>query len=164
MVYLGYLSVIEALELAHAAGVADGLVKEITLASETLSPQSEVFLDIYERRGSTRAPPPRTTFATYAARPTRTWATPSRWATPMASTCPARDSVSTMGTRCTGSNRPDAGRPGVPRSVAREGRRWRSRGRRRSSSPASRSRSYDLRPDGRMPTNPMAVLLGDDGG
>lgn len=68
MVYLGYLAVIEAVELGHAAGVADGLVEEVTLASETLSRQSEVFLDIYERR---RLDPGGTaenvTFATYAA-------------------------------------------------------------------------------------------------
>jgi len=68
MVYLGYLAVIEAVELGHAAGVADGLVKEVTLASETLSRQSEVFLDIYERR---RLDPgdaaENATFATYAA-------------------------------------------------------------------------------------------------
>jgi 3-hydroxyisobutyrate dehydrogenase-like beta-hydroxyacid dehydrogenase len=68
MVYLGYLAVVEALELAHAAGVADGLVKEITLASSTLSAQSEVFLDIYERRRTDPgAAAENTTFATYAA-------------------------------------------------------------------------------------------------
>jgi 3-hydroxyisobutyrate dehydrogenase len=50
MVYLGYLSALEAVELARAAGVADGLLKEVTSASATLSRQSEVWLDIYERR------------------------------------------------------------------------------------------------------------------
>lgn len=68
MVYLGYLSALEAVELARAAGVADGLVKEVTLASGTLSSQSEVWLDIYERR---RLDPgdeaERATFRTYAA-------------------------------------------------------------------------------------------------
>jgi 3-hydroxyisobutyrate dehydrogenase len=68
MVYLGYLAVVEALELGHAAGVADGLVKEVTLASETLSPQSEVFLDIYERRRlDPGAPAAQAVFSTYAA-------------------------------------------------------------------------------------------------
>ena len=68
MVYLGYLSALEAVELAHAAGVADGLVREITLASGTLFAQSEVWLDIYERR---RIDPgdeaEQATFHTYAA-------------------------------------------------------------------------------------------------
>ena len=50
MVYLGYLSVLEAVELAHAAGVRDGLVAEVTHATGTLSPQSEIYLEIYERR------------------------------------------------------------------------------------------------------------------
>ena len=68
MVYLGYLAVIEAVELGHAAGVADGLVREVTLASDTLSRQSEVFLDIYERRRLDRgAPAEQAIFATYAA-------------------------------------------------------------------------------------------------
>ena len=48
--------------------MADGLVKEVTLASETLSPQSEVFLDIYERRRlDPGAPAEQAVFATYAA-------------------------------------------------------------------------------------------------
>jgi 3-hydroxyisobutyrate dehydrogenase-like beta-hydroxyacid dehydrogenase len=68
MVYLGYQSVLEAVELARAAGVADGLVKQVTSASGSLSPQSEVWLDIYERR---RVDPgdaaEQATFATYAA-------------------------------------------------------------------------------------------------
>jgi 3-hydroxyisobutyrate dehydrogenase len=68
MVYLGYQSALEAVELARAAGVADGLVKEVTLASGTLSSQSEVWLDIYERR---RVEPgdevEQATFGTYAA-------------------------------------------------------------------------------------------------
>jgi 3-hydroxyisobutyrate dehydrogenase len=68
MVYLGYLAVVEALELGRAAGVADGLVKEVTLASDTLSRQSEVFLDIYERRRlDPGAPDEQAVFATYAA-------------------------------------------------------------------------------------------------
>jgi len=50
MVYVGYQSVIEALELARAAGVRDGLVEQVTRASGTLSAQSKIFLDIYERR------------------------------------------------------------------------------------------------------------------
>jgi 3-hydroxyisobutyrate dehydrogenase len=68
MVYLGYLAVIEAVELGRAAGVADGLVEEVTLASGTLSQQSEVFLDIYERRRlDPGSPAEQATFATYAA-------------------------------------------------------------------------------------------------
>ncbi len=68
MVYLGYLAVVEAVELARSAGVADGLVEEVTVASETLAPQAKVFLDIYERRrkdGGDEAE--EVMFATYAA-------------------------------------------------------------------------------------------------
>ncbi len=50
MVYLGYLSVLEAVELARAAGVHDGLLAEVTRATGTLSPQSEIYLEIFERR------------------------------------------------------------------------------------------------------------------
>jgi 3-hydroxyisobutyrate dehydrogenase-like beta-hydroxyacid dehydrogenase len=68
MVYLGYLSTLEAVELARAAGVADGLVREVALASGALSTQSEVWLEIHERR---RLDPgddaEQATFATYAA-------------------------------------------------------------------------------------------------
>ncbi|MBL7501125.1 NAD(P)-dependent oxidoreductase [Frankia sp. CNm7] len=50
MVYLGYAAVVEAVELAAAAGVRDGLVEQVTRHSGTLSAQSEIFLRIYERR------------------------------------------------------------------------------------------------------------------
>jgi 3-hydroxyisobutyrate dehydrogenase-like beta-hydroxyacid dehydrogenase len=50
MVYGGYAAAIEAVELARAAGVWDGLVEEVTRVSGTLSPQQELFLAIYERR------------------------------------------------------------------------------------------------------------------
>lgn len=68
MVYLGYLAALEAVELGRAAGVADGLVAEVTRASGALSSQSEVWLDIHERR---RVDPggldEQATFRTYAA-------------------------------------------------------------------------------------------------
>jgi len=57
MVYLGYLATLEAVELARAAGVADGLVEEVTRASGTLSDQSAVWLEIYERRRLDPGPP-----------------------------------------------------------------------------------------------------------
>lgn len=50
LVYLNYMAVVEAVELARAAGVRDGLVAEITERTGTLSPQERVFHDIYERR------------------------------------------------------------------------------------------------------------------
>lgn len=50
MVYGSYGSAIEAVELARAAGVRDGLVEAVTRASGTLSAQQEIFLAIYERR------------------------------------------------------------------------------------------------------------------
>jgi 3-hydroxyisobutyrate dehydrogenase len=50
LVYLNYVAVVEAVELARAAGVRDGLVAEITERTGTLSPQERVFHDIYERR------------------------------------------------------------------------------------------------------------------
>ena len=50
MVYLGYLATYEALQLARAAGVADGLLAEVTRASGTLSGQSDLFLKILELR------------------------------------------------------------------------------------------------------------------
>jgi len=53
MVYGGYLATIEALELARVAGVADGLVQEVTEHTGTLSPQSAILAEIYERRRST---------------------------------------------------------------------------------------------------------------
>jgi 3-hydroxyisobutyrate dehydrogenase-like beta-hydroxyacid dehydrogenase len=54
MVYGGYLATIEALELARVAGVADGLVQEITEHTGTLSPQSAILAEIYERRRARR--------------------------------------------------------------------------------------------------------------
>ena len=53
MVYGGYLATIEALELARVAGVADGLVQEVTEHTGTLSPQSAILAEIYERRRAT---------------------------------------------------------------------------------------------------------------
>jgi len=53
MVYGGYLATIEALELARIAGVADGLVQEVTEHTGTLSPQSAILAEIYERRRAT---------------------------------------------------------------------------------------------------------------
>ena len=123
MVYLGYLAVIEAVELAHAAGVADGLVKEVTLASETLSRQSEVFLDIYERRrlDPGRRPSRRSSPPTRRS-PTRTCATPSRWPPPTASTCPGPawppPWAALLPGRPHGRRRP-AARPSAPATVPR---------------------------------------------
>ena len=69
MVYLGYLAVIEAVELGHAAGVADGLVEGGHPGlRHPARCQSEVFLDIYERRRLDRGDSAeQATFATYAA-------------------------------------------------------------------------------------------------
>lgn len=53
MVYGGYLATIEALELARVAGVADGMVEEVTSHTGTLSPQSAILAEIYERRRHT---------------------------------------------------------------------------------------------------------------
>lgn len=50
MVYLGYLGAFEAAALAGAAGVADGLLAEVTEATGTLSAQSELYLRILELR------------------------------------------------------------------------------------------------------------------
>ena len=57
MVYGGYLATIEALELARVAGVADGLVQEVTEHTGTLSPQSAILAEIYERRRTTPGDP-----------------------------------------------------------------------------------------------------------
>jgi 3-hydroxyisobutyrate dehydrogenase-like beta-hydroxyacid dehydrogenase len=55
MVYVSRIGALEAVELARAAGVRDGLVAELTSQTGTLSEQSAVWLDIYEarRRGET---------------------------------------------------------------------------------------------------------------
>ena len=55
MVYVSRIGALEAVELARAAGVRDGLVAELTGQTGTLSEQSAVWLDIYEarRRGET---------------------------------------------------------------------------------------------------------------
>jgi 3-hydroxyisobutyrate dehydrogenase-like beta-hydroxyacid dehydrogenase len=55
MVYVSRVGALEAVELARAAGVRDGLVAELTAQTGTLSEQSEVWLGIYEdrRRGVT---------------------------------------------------------------------------------------------------------------
>jgi 2-hydroxy-3-oxopropionate reductase len=53
MVYGGYLATVEALDLARVAGVADGLVQEVTTHTGTLSPQSAILAEIRERRRTT---------------------------------------------------------------------------------------------------------------
>lgn len=55
MVYVSRIGALEAVELARAAGVRDGLVAELTAQTGTLSEQSRVWLEIYEgrRRGRT---------------------------------------------------------------------------------------------------------------
>jgi 3-hydroxyisobutyrate dehydrogenase len=55
MVYVSRIGTLEAVELARAAGVRDGLVAELTAQTGTLSEQSSVWLGIYEarRRGET---------------------------------------------------------------------------------------------------------------
>jgi len=50
MVYVSRIATMEAVELARAAGVRDGLVAELTAQTGTLSEQSAVWLDIYEDR------------------------------------------------------------------------------------------------------------------
>jgi 3-hydroxyisobutyrate dehydrogenase-like beta-hydroxyacid dehydrogenase len=50
MVYVSRIGALEAVELARAAGVRDGLVAELTAQTGTLSEQSSVWLDIYEAR------------------------------------------------------------------------------------------------------------------
>jgi 3-hydroxyisobutyrate dehydrogenase len=50
MVYLSYLATSEALEFAQALGVSADLVTEVTRASGTLSPQMDIYQEIYERR------------------------------------------------------------------------------------------------------------------
>ena len=66
-VYLGYRAVQEAHDLARAAGVADGLLAEVTTASGMMSPSFRVYHDIYEHRvglaDDERGPGPFTTYA-----------------------------------------------------------------------------------------------------
>ena len=50
MVYLGYHAVAEAFDFARTMGVAAELVAEVTRASGTLSAQSDIYQEIYERR------------------------------------------------------------------------------------------------------------------
>lgn len=50
MVYVSRIGALEAVELARAAGVPDGLVAELTSQTGTLSEQSAVWLRIYEAR------------------------------------------------------------------------------------------------------------------
>jgi 3-hydroxyisobutyrate dehydrogenase len=70
-VYLGYQAVRESVELARAAGVADGLLAEVTEASRMMSPSFRIYHDIYERRAAlvrgAEPDPERDLFATYAA-------------------------------------------------------------------------------------------------
>jgi PPOX class probable F420-dependent enzyme len=170
MVYLGYLAVIEAVELGHAAGVADGLVKEVTLASETLSSQSEVFLDIYERR---RLDPGGTaenaTFATYAALSDKDLGHAVEVAAANGLDLPGARMVATMGDRLYRVEAPAVAGDGaggdavVPSGGGSVGP---------VAIPEAVRPLFDgkpvafvttMRPDARMSTNPMAVVLGDDG-
>jgi len=157
-VYLGYLAVIEAVELGHAAGVTEGLVKEVTLASETLSPQMEVFLDIYERR---RLDPGGTaenaTFATYAALSDKDLGHAVEVAAARGLDLPGARMVSTMGDQLYRVEAPAADGEAAGGAVA---------------IPNEVRPLFDgkpvafvttMRPDGRMSTTPMAVVLGDDG-
>jgi 3-hydroxyisobutyrate dehydrogenase-like beta-hydroxyacid dehydrogenase len=70
-VYLGYQAVRESVELARAAGVADGLLAEVTEASQMMSPSFRVYHDIYEHRSALSRnggeDAERDLFATYAA-------------------------------------------------------------------------------------------------
>jgi len=50
MVYLGFLSTWEAVQLANAAGVREGLIEEVTTATGTLSYQSRNWLRRVEAR------------------------------------------------------------------------------------------------------------------
>ena len=50
MVYLSYLATAEALDFAEALGVSADLVAEVTRASGTLSPQMDIYQEIYQRR------------------------------------------------------------------------------------------------------------------
>jgi 3-hydroxyisobutyrate dehydrogenase-like beta-hydroxyacid dehydrogenase len=50
MVYVSRIGTLEAVELARAAGVRDGLVAELTAQTGTMSEQSSVWLGIYEAR------------------------------------------------------------------------------------------------------------------
>jgi 3-hydroxyisobutyrate dehydrogenase len=50
MVYVSYLATAEALDFAAALGVSADLVAEVTRASGTLSPQMDIYQEIYERR------------------------------------------------------------------------------------------------------------------
>ena len=54
VVYVSYLAVAEGLALARAAGVGEGLLREVTVASGTLSAQAAVYL---EGRESARRDP-----------------------------------------------------------------------------------------------------------
>jgi 3-hydroxyisobutyrate dehydrogenase-like beta-hydroxyacid dehydrogenase len=67
-VYLGYQAVFEAVALARAAGVAEGLLAEVTTASQMLSPALRVYHDIAARRRvDPGGPDEQAAFATYAA-------------------------------------------------------------------------------------------------
>ena len=168
MVYLGYLSVVEAVELARAAGVTDGLVAEVTRASGTLSSQSEVFLEIYERRRLDRGTEAESaTFRTYAALldkdlrhavelgaahgvdlPAARLMSTRGAATYVVDQAPPAAATRAVAVAGTTVEPPPVALP--PEAVALfEGR------------PVAFVTT--MRPDGRMSTNPMAVVLGDDG-
>src|SRR3954454_22727725 len=57
MVYVSRSGALEAVELARAAGVRDGLVAELTGQTGTLSEQSRVWLEIYEDPRAGRTDP-----------------------------------------------------------------------------------------------------------
>jgi 3-hydroxyisobutyrate dehydrogenase-like beta-hydroxyacid dehydrogenase len=67
MVYSGYVGLKEALDLARAAGVRDGLVEQITRASGTLSHQQEIYLPIFESRRDGHGSPEQDAFLTTSA-------------------------------------------------------------------------------------------------
>ncbi len=168
MVYLGYLSVIEAVELARAAGVTDGLVKEVTRGSGTLSPQSEVFFDIYERRRLDPGPAAESdTFRTYAALLDKDLRHAVELAAVHGLELPGSRLMSTRGaaTYVVEDPGPVSEPPGAEPSEDGP-----------SSEPvalppeavalfAGKPVAFvtTMRPDGRMSTNPMAVVLGADG-
>jgi 3-hydroxyisobutyrate dehydrogenase len=52
MIYLGYLATVEAAGLARVSGVRDGVLAEVTRATGALSRQSDIFLEIHNRRGA----------------------------------------------------------------------------------------------------------------
>ena len=155
-------------ELGHAAGVADGLVKEVTLASEhALLPVGGVPRHLRAPPAATRAAPPRRPRSrTYAALAEKDLAPRRRGGRrPRRSTSPGSRLVSTMGDRLY-VVAPTAGREPTERGgpIDDDASAWRPPER---AGPCSTGKPVafvtTMRPDGHMSTNPMAVVLGDDG-